>query len=86
MLHATSVASVVPGIVDITGAANSLYATTYLPFEAYIAAAAIYLCLTFLVVGALRWIESRALAHLRAPGVGRVTALGPAAPDEAHAA
>ena len=86
MLHATSVASVVPGIVDITGAANSLYATTYLPFEAYIAAAAIYLCLTFVVVGALRRVESHALAHLSAPGRGRPTTRGPAAPDGARAA
>lgn len=68
MLHATSVASVVPGIVDITGAANSVYATTYLPFEAYIAAAVIYLALTFVLVSCLHWIERRALAHLRASG------------------
>ncbi len=83
MLHATSVASVVPGIVDITGAANSVYATTYLPFEAYIAAAVIYLVLTFMLVGLLRWIERRALAHLR-PGTARSPVL-PAAPDEAAA-
>ena len=84
MLHATSIASVVPGIVDITGAANSVYATTYLPFEAYIAAAVIYLVLTFILVLALRWIETRALAHLRRPG-GK-TALAPAAPDDARPA
>ena len=84
MLHATSIASVVPGIVDLTGAANSLYATTYLPFEAYIAAAAIYLVLTFVLVLVLRWIERHALAHLRqAP---RSTGLAPAAPDDAHPA
>ena len=65
MLHATAIASVVPGIVDITGAANSVYATTYLPFEAYIAAALIYLALTFLLVLGLRQIEWRALVHLR---------------------
>jgi arginine/ornithine transport system permease protein len=87
MLHATSVASVVPGIVDLTGAANRLYATTYLPFEAYIAAAVIYLALTFSLVAVLRVVESRALAHLRRPGDAmRVTGLAPAAPDEAHAA
>lgn len=65
MLHATSIASVVPGIIDLTGAANSLYATTYLPFEAYIAAAAIYLVLTFFLVWVLKRIEWRVLAHLR---------------------
>jgi arginine/ornithine transport system permease protein len=87
MLHATSVASVVPGIVDLTGAANSLYATSYLPFEAYIAAAMIYLVLTFVLVMALRSIESRVLRHLRRPGDRlRVTAMTPAAPDEAHPA
>jgi arginine/ornithine transport system permease protein len=85
MLHATSVASVVPGIVDITGAANSVYAATYLPFEAYIAAAAVYLVLTFLLVATLRGVERRVLAHLRLPG-GRVTGLAPAAPDEVHPA
>ena len=87
MLHATSIASVVPGIIDITGAANSLYATSYLPFEAYIAAAVIYLALTFALVLVLRRIEARALAHLHTPGRAlRETAIAPAAPDEAHRA
>lgn len=84
MLHATSIASVVPGIVDITGAANGLYATTYLPFEAYIAAALIYLALTFVLVALLRVVERRVLAHLRAPGARLHRA--PTAPDEAHPA
>ena len=74
MLHATSIASVVPGIVDLTGAANSLYATTYLPFEAYIAAAAIYLSLTFVLVWGLKRIEWTVLAHLR-PSVAGAAAL-----------
>ncbi len=87
MLHATAIASVVPGIVDITGAANSVYATSYLPFEAYIAAGMIYLVLTFTLAAALRWIEKRALAHLRLPGSATAsTALAPAAPDDAHPA
>ena len=90
MLHATSIASVVPGIIDITGAANSLYATSYLPFEAYIAAAAIYLALTFALVFVLRRIEKRALAHLHSPGRASGGTGGwaatPAAPDEAHPA
>lgn len=84
MLHATSIASVVPGIVDLTGAANSLYATTYLPFESYLAAAAVYLVLTFILVAVLRVVETRALAHLRRPRA--VSTIAPAAPDEAHAA
>jgi arginine/ornithine transport system permease protein len=87
MLHSTAIASVVPGIVDITGAANSLYATTYLPFEAYIAAAAIYLAMTFVLVMILRSVESHALAHLRRPGSkAGATALAPIAPDEVRAA
>ena len=83
MLHATSIASVVPGIVDLTGAASSVYATTYLPFEAYIGAALIYLVLTFTLVLVLRWVERHALAHLRRPVA---TTLAPVAPDEAHPA
>ena len=87
MLHATAIASVVPGLVDVTGAANSVYATTYLPFEAYIAAALIYLVLTFALVLGLRALERRALAHLRPPDAPlRATALVPAAPDEARVA
>ena len=87
MLHATALASVVPGIVDVTGAANSLYATTYLPFESYLAAAAIYLVLTFALVSLLRVVESRVLAHLRRPGLAaRRSPLAPAAPDETGAA
>lgn len=94
MLHATSIASVVPGIIDLTGAANSLYATSYLPFEAYIAAAVIYLALTFALVFVLRRIEARALAHLHRAGSARHAALttatltkaAPTAPDEAHPA
>ncbi len=98
MLHATSIASVVPGIIDITGAANSLYATSYLPFEAYIAAAAIYLALTFAIVFVLRRIEARVLAHLRRPGGAMHGGIGspagstaasthaPTAPERAHSA
>lgn len=86
MLHATSIASVVPGIVDVTGAANGFYATSYLAFEAYIAAALVYLALTFVLVLALRSIEARLLGHLRRPGTpARGTGLAPVAPGEAHA-
>jgi len=87
MLHATSIASVVPGIVDLTGAANSFYGTTYLPFEAYIAAALVYLALSFVLVFVLRAIERRVLAHLRRPGDhAPVTALAPVAPAEGQVA
>jgi arginine/ornithine transport system permease protein len=57
MLQATSVASVVPSLIDLTAAAGSIYATYYLPFEAYLVAGAIYLVLTFMLIGLLRWVE-----------------------------
>ena len=59
MLQATSVASVVPSLIDITAAAGSIYSTYYLPFEAYSVAGAIYLILTFILIGLLRWLERR---------------------------
>jgi arginine/ornithine transport system permease protein len=65
MLHATSIASAAPGIVDLTGPANPFYATTYVPFEACLAAVAVYPAMTFVLIGILRVVERRALAHLR---------------------
>lgn len=59
MLQATSVASVVPSLIDITAAAGSIYATYYLPFEAYLTAGVIYLVLTFALIGLLRLAERR---------------------------
>ena len=67
MLHATSLASVVT-LLDLTGAAREVNARHYLPFEAFLTAAAIYLALTLLLVGGLLALERRALAHLRARG------------------
>jgi len=68
MLHATSLASAVPSLLDLTAAASRLYATYYLPFEAYLAAAAVYLVATFSLVGAFRLAERRWLAHLAPRG------------------
>ncbi|WP_302172902.1 ABC transporter permease [uncultured Hydrogenophaga sp.] len=64
MLHSTSVASAVPAMLDVTAAASRIYSDFYLPFEAYIAAAAIYLVITFSLVGLFRLAERRFLAHL----------------------
>ncbi|MES2951232.1 MAG: ABC transporter permease subunit [Pseudomonadota bacterium] len=64
MLHATSLASAVPSLVDITGAASSIYATYYLPFEAYLAAAAIYLVASFCLIGLFKLSEKHLLAYL----------------------
>jgi arginine/ornithine transport system permease protein len=65
MLHSTSLASAVPALLDITGAARSIYADFYLPFEAFISAGLIYLSLTLVLVQLFRLAEKRWLAHLR---------------------
>jgi len=65
MLHSTSLASTVPSLLDVTAAASRVYSDYYLPFEAYLAAAAVYLCLTFTLVVVFKWTERRFLAHLR---------------------
>ena len=64
MLHSTSLASAVPGLLDVTAAASRIYSDFYLPFEAYLAAAAIYLCATFCLIGLFKLAEGRFLAHL----------------------
>ena len=64
MLHSTSVASTLPSIIDITGAASSIYSTYSLPFEAFIAAAVIYLIATFSLVGMFRMCEKHFLAYM----------------------
>ncbi|MCU0762053.1 MAG: ABC transporter permease subunit [Hydrogenophaga sp.] len=64
MLHSTSLASAVPAMLDITAAASRIYSDYYLPFEAYLFAAAIYLLITFALVGMFRLTERRFLAHL----------------------
>ena len=63
MLHATSLASTVT-LLDITGAADRLYSTYYMPFEPFIAAALCYLALTWLIVRLFRRFERRYLAYL----------------------
>lgn len=65
MLHSTSLASAVPALLDITGAARSIYAKYYLPFEAFIAAGLIYLTLTFTLVALFKLAEGKWLAHLQ---------------------
>ncbi|MEY2995132.1 MAG: hypothetical protein RL357_2067 [Pseudomonadota bacterium] len=65
MLHSTSLASAVPAVLDITGAARTIYSKFYLPFEAFITAGLIYLTLTFTLVGLFRWAEGRWMAYLQ---------------------
>ena len=64
MLHSTSLASAVPAMLDVTAAASRIYSDFYLPFEAYLAAAAIYLTCTFCLIGLFKLAERRFLAHL----------------------
>ena len=51
-------------MLDITAAASRIYSDYYLPFEAYLFAASIYLSITFVLVGAFKLAEKRYLAHL----------------------
>ncbi|KAF1067341.1 MAG: Octopine transport system permease protein OccM [Pseudomonas citronellolis] len=63
MLQTTSLASIVT-LVDITGAARSVYSQYYLPFEAFITAGLFYLILTFILVRLFKLAERRWLAYL----------------------
>jgi len=63
MLQTTSLASIVT-LIDITGAARTVNAQFYLPFEAYITAGAFYLCLTFILVRLFKMAERRWLGYL----------------------
>jgi len=63
MLHTTSLASIVT-LIDITGAARTVNAQYYLPFEAYITAGVFYLCLTFILVRLFKMAERRWLGYL----------------------
>jgi arginine/ornithine transport system permease protein len=58
MIHGSAIAGIVT-IVDITGAARVVNARYYAPFEAYLAAAGLYMCLTFSVIFAFKQWEKR---------------------------
>ncbi len=64
MLHATSLASTVPAMLDVTAAAQRIFSDFYLPFEAYITAAAIYLVASFTLIGLFKLAEKRFTAYL----------------------
>jgi arginine/ornithine transport system permease protein len=51
-------------MMDITGAASRIYSDYYLPFEAYLAAAALYLLASFCLIGLFKLAEGRYLAYL----------------------
>ena len=64
MLQSTSLASAVPSMLDVTAAASRIYSDYYLPFEAYLAAAAIYLVASFCLIGLFKLAERHLLAYL----------------------
>ncbi|NHI00094.1 MULTISPECIES: ABC transporter permease [Oceanimonas] len=64
MLHGSAVAGVIT-IVDLTGAARIVNSRYYSPFEAFLAAGLLYMCLTFLLVWGFRRLEHRWFRHLR---------------------
>ena len=64
MLQRTSLASAVPSMLDVTAAASRIYSDYYLPFEAYLAAAAIYLVASFCLIGLFKLAERHLLAYL----------------------
>lgn len=64
MLHSTSLVSTIT-LMDLTGAANRIYSTYYLPFEAFMLAAAVYMVVTYAMVRGFRLAEWRYLAYQR---------------------
>lgn len=63
MLHGTSLASVIT-IVDITGAARIINSRFYSPYEAFLTAAVLYMCITFTIVFFVKQLENRWHRHL----------------------
>ena len=63
LMHATSLASTVT-LLEVTGVARTITLTSYILFEPYVTAAAIYLALTFVLVAPFRAAERRWAGHL----------------------
>jgi arginine/ornithine transport system permease protein len=64
MLHGSAVASVIT-IVDLTGAARIVNSRYFSPYEAFLSAGLLYLCLTFVIVIGFKRLERHWFAHLR---------------------
>ena len=64
MLHATSLASTVT-LMEVTGVARNITLNYYIQFEPYVTAGAIYLVLTFILVGVFRFAERRWAGYLQ---------------------
>ncbi|OWY39405.1 amino acid ABC transporter permease [Xenophilus sp. AP218F] len=63
MLQSTAIAGLVT-LADLTGVARRIYSESYMPFEPFLTAAAIYLALTFGLVWLMKRAERRYLAYL----------------------
>lgn len=64
MMKATSLASTIT-IMELTGTANTIVARTYAPYEVFISAALIYLCVAWLLSRLVRTLEARLSRHMR---------------------
>ena len=64
MVKATSLASLVT-LMDVTGIASSIFATTYRPIPVFIAAGVIYLAINVALGRAVKALEYRLSPHLR---------------------
>lgn len=63
MLHATSLASTVT-LLETTGVARMITLNSYIQFEPYVTAAAIYLALTFVLVSGFQFVQRRWAGYL----------------------
>lgn len=64
MMKATSLASTIT-IMELTGTANTIVARTYAPYEVFISAALIYLCVAWMLSRFVRAVEARLSRHMR---------------------
>lgn len=64
MMKSTSLASTIT-VMELTGAANTIVARTFEPYELFITAAVIYLAIAYGLTKAMRIIEHRLSRHLR---------------------
>ena len=69
LLHASAIVSVVT-IMDLTGAAYTVYARFYSPFPPFLFAALLYMLLSFGIQGGFRRLERRFNQHLQPAATG----------------
>ncbi len=66
MLKASALASTIT-LLDLTGAARTLYAKNYMPVETFITAGAFYLAITYVLTLIVRYLEKRLHQERRDP-------------------